>query len=110
VSHAPAKNGTLIAISVGLLGLMGSLFVRRRRVWVRVVPGTGPGSTATAGHATVQVGGLDRTTVAGTSLADEVTEVASAVAGPVTGSAADASPSTGGTDTGPEAGRSSGGS
>ena len=72
VSHAPAKNGTLIAISVGLVGLMGSLFIRRRRVWVRLVPG--------AGGTTVQVGGLDRTTVTG-ALGDEVRTVAALVAG-----------------------------
>jgi cytochrome c biogenesis protein len=73
VSHSPAKNGTLVAISLGLLGLMGSLFVRRRRVWVRVVPA----ATGTV----VEVGGLDRTTVSGTSLGDEVRTVADLVAG-----------------------------
>ena len=73
VSHSPAKNGTLVAISLGLLGLMGSLFVRRRRVWVRVAPA--------AGGASVQVGGLDRTTVSSTSLGDEVRTVADLVAG-----------------------------
>jgi cytochrome c biogenesis protein len=87
VSHAPAKNGTLVAISLGLLGLMGSLFVRRRRLWVRVVP-------AGAG-AVVQVGGLDRATVTG-SLSDEVRTVADLVAG---SGHPDTGPATGG-DTG----------
>jgi cytochrome c biogenesis protein len=82
VSHAPAKNGTLIAISLGLVGLMGSLFVRRRRVWVRIVPGPA-GSD-------VQVGGLDRSTVTG-ALGEEVRTVAALVAG---GRPADTGPAT----------------
>ncbi len=85
VSHAPAKNGTLAAISIGLLGLMGSLFIRRRRLWVRLQPAEGGTS--------VQVGGLDRTTVSGTSLGDEIRTVADLVA---------VSP---GLDTGPATGR-----
>ena len=48
VSHSPAKNGTLIAISLGLVGLMGSLFIRRRRLWVRVVPGADGTATVQA--------------------------------------------------------------
>ena len=71
VSHSPAKNPTLIAISLGLLGLMGSLFIRRRRVWVRVVP--------TPGGSQVEVGGLDRASVTG-ALDDEVRWVAASVA------------------------------
>ena len=73
VSHSPAKNPTLVAISLGLVGLMGSLFIRRRRVWVRVTPDE-------AGGSRVEVGGLDRTTVAG-ALDDEMLWLAAAAAG-----------------------------
>jgi cytochrome c biogenesis protein len=63
VSDAPAKTPTLVSITIGLVGLMGSLFVRRRRAWVRVVDG--PEGTR------VEVAGLDRSTVSQT-LDDEV--------------------------------------
>lgn len=63
VSNAPAKNATLVSISVGLLGLMVSLFVRRRRAWVRVVE--------TPDGTRVEVGGLDRSS-ANQALDDEV--------------------------------------
>jgi cytochrome c biogenesis protein len=92
VSHSPAKNGTLIAISVGLLGLMGSLFIRRRRVWVRLLP--------VAGGTAVQVGGLDRTTVTG-ALGDEVRTVAGLVAGT-------SPPDNGPPDTAPDTGPATG--
>ncbi len=72
VSHSPAKNATLIAISLGLLGLMGSLFIRRRRIWVRITPGDEGGSR-------VEVGGLDRATVTG-ALGEEVQWLAGSVA------------------------------
>jgi cytochrome c biogenesis protein len=52
VTQDPGKALALLA-SVGIVaGLMLSLFVRRRRVWVRVLPGD---------PATVEVGGLART-------------------------------------------------
>jgi cytochrome c biogenesis protein len=63
VSDAPAKTPTLVSITIGLLGLMVSLFVRRRRAWVRVL-GTPEGTR-------VEVAGLDRSTVSQT-LDDEV--------------------------------------
>ncbi len=58
VSDAPAKTPTLVSITIGLLGLMGSLFIRRRRAWVRVVDG--PEGTR------VEVAGLDRSTMSQT--------------------------------------------
>ena len=63
VSDAPAKTPTLLSITIGLLGLMGSLFIRRRRAWVRVLE--------TPEGTRVQVAGLDRSTVSQT-LDDEV--------------------------------------
>ncbi len=53
VSHQPG-NGTALAGAVGaLLGLAGSLFIQRRRVWVRAVEGED-------GRTVVELGGLGR--------------------------------------------------
>ncbi|MDG4795260.1 cytochrome c biogenesis protein ResB [Micromonospora sp. WMMD1082] len=64
VRHDPGTTLLLVS-SVGLvLGLMGSLFVRRRRVFVRVLP-AGPadpdGGSPTGGSSLVEVAGLPRT-------------------------------------------------
>jgi cytochrome c biogenesis protein len=53
VAHDPGQVPALAAALVALGGLMLSLFVRRRRIWVRATP-TGAGSTLVA------VGGLAR--------------------------------------------------
>ena len=52
VRHDPGSLVTLIAALAALAGLIGSLVVRRRRVFVRVSPG------ATEGRTVVSVGGL----------------------------------------------------
>ena len=52
VRHDPGKFVTLAAALLALAGLICSLVVRRRRVFVRVSPGTAPGRTVVA------VGGL----------------------------------------------------
>jgi cytochrome c biogenesis protein len=52
VRHDPGSLVTLIAALAALAGLIGSLVVRRRRVFVRVSPG------ATDGRTVVSVGGL----------------------------------------------------
>jgi cytochrome c biogenesis protein len=36
ISHTPGKDVALLGVVLALLGLMGSLFVRSRRVWLRV--------------------------------------------------------------------------
>jgi cytochrome c biogenesis protein len=36
ISSTPGKNVALIGVVLALLGLMGSLFIRSRRVWIRV--------------------------------------------------------------------------
>ena len=72
VSNTPGKGIALGGVALGLVGLMGSLFVRRRRTWVRVLP-DGDGSR-------IEVGGLDRTT-AGEGLDEEVRRVAALVSG-----------------------------
>jgi cytochrome c biogenesis protein len=80
VSHTPGKGIALGGIVAGLVGLMGSLFIRRRRVWVRATPGT----------AYVEVAGLDRSTVA-EGLDEEMRALAaSATATGHTGAGADA--------------------
>jgi cytochrome c biogenesis protein len=57
VSHDPAQGYLLIAAVAMVIGLLGSLGVRRRRVWLRVAPGSSPdGGSPTV----VSVGGLAR--------------------------------------------------
>jgi cytochrome c biogenesis protein len=69
VSHTPGKSVALAGVVLALVGLMGSLFVRRRRAWVRVV--------VRDGRTRVEVAGLDRST-AGEGLDDEVRGLAAA--------------------------------
>ena len=69
VTQDPGKGLALLAASGMVLGLLLSLFVRRRRVWVRVRPaGDRPaedaasaGAESTSGRTVVEVGGLART-------------------------------------------------
>jgi cytochrome c biogenesis protein len=53
VAHDPGKTPALLAAALALVGLLLSLFVRRRRVWVRAVAGPG-------GVTLVEVAGLAR--------------------------------------------------
>ena len=52
ISHTPGKDVALLGVVLALLGLMGSLFIRSRRVWVRV--SEGPDGTI------VDIAALDR--------------------------------------------------
>lgn len=54
IAHDPGTRPALVGTVLALAGLMASLFVRRRRVWVRATA-AGPGRTV------VEVGGLSRT-------------------------------------------------
>ncbi|MEV0152891.1 cytochrome c biogenesis protein ResB [Micromonospora sp. NPDC050686] len=76
-------GSTLLLVSSGtlLVGLMGSLFGRRRRVWFRVVPpGGDPGNRSpTSGSSLVEAGGLPRTDNPG--FADEFAQLVTAVRG-----------------------------
>jgi cytochrome c biogenesis protein len=54
VSHDPAQGWLLLAAVAMVVGLLGSLAVRRRRIWVRVQTAEGES------HTVVQVGGLAR--------------------------------------------------
>ena len=92
VSNSPGKGIALGGVAVGLVGLMGSLFVRRRRTWVRV--------TRRGGTTYVEVAGLDRSS-AGEGLHEEVRALTAAVvpsATPDTGSAAGPGPGRARTD------------
>lgn len=59
VSHDPAQLWVLVSAIAMIAGLLVSLVIRRRRIWVRIRP-QGPGEAAT-----VEVGGLARTDHAG---------------------------------------------
>lgn len=61
VSHGPAQNWVLLTATVMLAGLLVSLLVRRRRIWVRLVPTEIDGQRRTA----VTIAGLARTDQAG---------------------------------------------
>jgi len=69
VARDPGTGPALGAALLALAGLMASLFVRRRRVWVRVAPQEG-------GRTLVEVAGLARTEgEGGEGLADELREL-----------------------------------
>ena len=55
VSHDPTQTGLLVAAILMVAGLLGSLAVRRRRLWVRVAAPDG------SARSVVSVGGLART-------------------------------------------------
>ncbi|MDT4893739.1 MAG: cytochrome c biosis protein [Pseudonocardiales bacterium] len=57
VSHDPSQTWLLLSASAMVLGLLGSLGVRRRRVWVRLTP-SAPAQDASP--TVVSVGGLAR--------------------------------------------------
>jgi cytochrome c biogenesis protein len=54
VSHDPAQVWVLVSAMTMMIGLLVSLVVRRRRIWVRVSP-------ASPGTVSVELGGLART-------------------------------------------------
>ena len=54
VSHDPAQLWVLVSALAMMAGLVVSLIVRRRRIWVRVSPGT-------TGTVNIELGGLART-------------------------------------------------
>jgi cytochrome c biogenesis protein len=66
ISKSPSKAYALIGAVLAMLGLLASLFIRRRRLWVRVA-GTDGGRTV------VEVAGLDRGD--GADLAAEVAAI-----------------------------------
>ncbi len=79
VSHSPGKGVALAGVLLAILGLMGSLFIRPRRAWVRV---TRTGDADGSGRTVVELAGLDRSS--GGDLAGEVDELERLVARPDT--------------------------
>ncbi len=70
VRHDPARGAALVSAVLAMVGLTASLFIPRRRLWVRVLPAGGAGgSSATR----VEVGALARSEDPG--LADEADRV-----------------------------------
>ncbi len=72
VSRDPGKEFALVSAAAALVGLMLSLFVRRRRVWVRA-------AVVDDGRTLVRVAGLARAEGGGEGLADEIAEIAGAL-------------------------------
>lgn len=66
VSHQSGNVLALVSGFCAILGLMGSLFIQRRRIWVRAVPGAGGGTL-------VELGGLGRSESA--RIADELGDI-----------------------------------
>ncbi|AZG48018.1 Cytochrome c biogenesis protein Ccs1 [Gordonia insulae] len=67
VSHDPAQIWVLVSAIVMLGGLLVSLLIRRRRIWVRLVPAPRDSDSADSGErrTVVEIGGLARTDQAG---------------------------------------------
>jgi cytochrome c biogenesis protein len=77
VAHEPGKRTVLIAAILIIVGLLGSLRVRRRRFWVRAVPGrTGD----EAGSTVVTAAGLARSDVGG--FVDQLDDLVEAIGRP----------------------------
>jgi cytochrome c biogenesis protein ResB len=79
IRHDPGSTMLLVSCGVLLIGLMGSLFGKRRRVFFRVVPGDPGEGSPTSGSSLVEVGGLPRTDYPG--FAEEFTQLVAAVKG-----------------------------
>ena len=86
ISRDPGKSPALLACALALGGLMLSLFVRRRRVWVRA------GEDAD-GRTVVEVAGLSR--VDSPALSEEVEEIAGALSATATAPRPDDAPAGG---------------
>ncbi|MFE9915469.1 cytochrome c biogenesis protein ResB [Micromonospora sp. NPDC005553] len=79
VRHDPGSTMLLVSCGVLLIGLMGSLFGKRRRVFFRVAPADPGDGSPTSGSSLMEVGGLPRTDYPG--FADEFTQLVAAVSG-----------------------------
>ncbi|MET7821125.1 cytochrome c biogenesis protein ResB [Micromonospora zamorensis] len=73
IRHDPGATPLLISCGFLLVGLMGSLFGRRRRVFFRVVPADPAEGSPTGGSSLMEAGGLPRTDYPG--FADEFAQL-----------------------------------
>ncbi len=69
VSHTPGQKVALVGVVLALIGLLGSLFIRPRRIWVR--------ARVEGGRTVVEVAGLDRSS--GGDLTSEVEALTAAL-------------------------------
>lgn len=65
VSHDPAQQWVLVSSLAMMGGLLVSLLIKRRRIWLRVYPGDPATGTVDQRHTVVEMGGLARTDQAG---------------------------------------------
>ncbi|MBF6227588.1 cytochrome c biogenesis protein ResB [Nocardia abscessus] len=65
VSHDPAQQWVLVSALLMMAGLLVSLLVKRRRIWVRVYPAEDAAGTVDQRRTVVEMGGLARTDQAG---------------------------------------------
>ncbi|MEU7766031.1 cytochrome c biogenesis protein ResB [Nocardia sp. NPDC049190] len=65
VSHDPAQQWVLVSALLMMAGLLVSLLVKRRRIWVRVYPAENRPGTVDQRRTVVEMGGLARTDQAG---------------------------------------------
>ncbi|PYC65850.1 cytochrome c biogenesis protein ResB [Micromonospora arborensis] len=79
IRHDPGATPLLISCGFLLVGLMGSLFGRRRRVWFRVTSSDPAEGSPTGGSSLVEAGGLPRTDYPG--FAEEFAQLVAAVSG-----------------------------
>jgi cytochrome c biogenesis protein len=69
ISHTPGQKVALAGVVLALIGLLCSLFIRPRRIWVR--------TRRDGGRTTVEVAGLDRSS--GGDLSDEIDALTAAL-------------------------------
>ncbi|MFC6154014.1 cytochrome c biogenesis protein ResB [Nocardioides yefusunii] len=70
ISHTPGKLVALAGVVLALIGMIGSLYVRPRRIWVR--------ARRTEEGTLVEIGGLDRSS--GGDVSEELEEIRAALA------------------------------
>ncbi|QMU79493.1 cytochrome c biogenesis protein ResB [Streptacidiphilus sp. PB12-B1b] len=70
IAHNPGTTAALVSAVLAILGLIGSLFIQRRRIWIRAVAGADGGTV-------VEVAGLARSESA--RIAEEIADLALAL-------------------------------
>ena len=82
IAHDPGKEPALISAALALVGLMLSLFIRRRRLWVRAsaVDADTPDAVDGSGTTVVSVAGLMRTDEG--DLSEDLDQVAASLDAP----------------------------